>query len=78
MKTAIASLALALTAVAAVPASAALSTEAAQVKIERFAPEVDASALTDTQIATILNAIHANEGRGETEAAVKSLVRQYQ
>ncbi|SLN53777.1 hypothetical protein ROJ8625_02751 [Roseivivax jejudonensis] len=78
MKTALAAIATAAAALTAVPAAAALSTEAAQVKIERYAPEVDASTLTDTQIVTILNAINSSDGLGEREGKVQSLVRAYQ
>lgn len=76
MKTILASLAVA-TAVA-VPAHAATTTEAAQIKIERYAPNADVSALTDTQVASILNAINSQDSHSERSSIVESLLRQYQ
>ncbi|ETW13826.1 hypothetical protein ATO8_03011 [Roseivivax marinus] len=78
MKALIAAAALAATAVAAVPAAAQISDEAAQIKIEKFAPEVDVTRLTDAQIQSLLNVIHSGGGRGDREATAQSLVRAYQ
>lgn len=76
MKTILASLAVATA--FAVPAHAASTTEAAQIKIERYAPDADVSALTDTQIASIMNAITSNDSHGDRSSIVEALVRQYQ
>ena len=76
MKTLFAALALAVA--AAAPASAMLSTSAVQAKIERYAPDVDVASLSQTEIASILNAIDSSDGNGDRRAIVRSLVRHYQ
>ncbi|ETX28275.1 hypothetical protein [Roseivivax isoporae] len=76
MKTLIAS-ALVATAALAGGASAMTSTSAAEVKIQRYAPDADLSALSDAQIASLLNVVNGGDSRGETESKIESLLRAY-
>ncbi|ETX14900.1 hypothetical protein OCH239_21300 [Roseivivax halodurans JCM 10272] len=76
MKTIFATLALALA--AAAPATAMTTNGAAQTKIERYAPDVDVDALSNPQIASILNVIDSGDSHSDRRALVRSLVRQYQ
>ena len=67
MKTLIASTALVLTAFAA---SASVTAE-----IDTYAPGVDASALSDAQVNSILSVIHSGDTEGEKRAVVQALLR---
>ncbi|SFE82847.1 hypothetical protein [Roseivivax sediminis] len=76
MKTFLASLAVAAT--AAIPAAAVTSHDAAQVKIQRYAPNVDVAALSNAEVATLLNVINSGDSRSDVSAKIESLVRAYQ
>ncbi|SFE82828.1 hypothetical protein [Roseivivax sediminis] len=76
MKTLLASLAVAAT--AAIPAAAVTSHDAAQVKIERYAPNVDVSTLSNAEIVTLLNVINSGDSNSDVGAKIERLVRAYQ
>ncbi|MCE0504492.1 hypothetical protein LR948_03945 [Roseivivax sp. GX 12232] len=58
--------------------SAALAATDGQIaQIENFA-NVDASALTDAEAASVLNVIHGGDSISEKRALVENLVGQYQ
>ncbi|SLN53839.1 hypothetical protein ROJ8625_02753 [Roseivivax jejudonensis] len=69
---------LTLVAVGAAPAAAQMSDEAAQIRLERFAPNVDVSQLSRAEILSLLNVIHSGGSRSTREAKVESLARLYQ
>lgn len=77
MKKLIAISALALAGAASSVSAMTLDTVGNEREIQRFAPGADISALSDTQIRSLLNVIHSGGSHGDRAATVKSLVMQW-
>ncbi|WP_143535119.1 hypothetical protein [Roseivivax jejudonensis] len=65
-------------AVTATAAEATTRREAAEIRLSRYAPEVDVTKLTDTELAVLMNILRSTDTDIEKRFRLRSFVDRYQ
>ncbi len=54
--------------------AASAATSAEQAILQRYAPSVDVSTLTDVQVATLMNIVNSTDSEGDKRAIIQNFV----